>query len=344
MENQKTLIAACSDTKKIQNQDFVAFIQGDKNVILVADGVGSSAYAAEGARFVIEEATRILLELDFENINYTSLFQKIQLALDDRIALEQQNLLGLKYRPFSTTLILAIEKKEVFEIAYIGNGAILHIRGNFMNFPIKTWIIPWTCVNYLNPHTIPVDGSEVLYKCFGAKADRAKVEPTVLTISKDNFEFGDILVICTDGIYSIDHQEIFEDSLGYALPQPYALKNLNETLQNFLKGKNLSNEELNKTITNYLVSLKQIPYEMNDDCSLGLFITPKALEYSASITSQIQHNTLPKLSSSYSEETPSELDVTNLTNEEAENPHNNFVTDEKSIENVLYLKNREEEE
>jgi two-component sensor histidine kinase len=62
---------------------------------------------------------------------------------------------------FGTTVLCAVETIDHIVVGYLGNGAIIHIRGNFTTFP-PSQLLPWTAINYLNPHTISQGGKNTM--------------------------------------------------------------------------------------------------------------------------------------------------------------------------------------
>ncbi len=272
----KSLIASAIGTKKSENQDAVCCSKRAVNVMMVADGIGSLPYAGEAA----EEVVKIMEELILLEpwLDFNTLYERTQMKLEEFA----KNFGGSKWeenRSFGTTLITVIEEETQFRIGYLGNGAIIHIRSDFMLFETPPYIIPWSHSNYLNPHSIPVQGKESLTRYFALPNTLDKVRPTALTIEKDNIGEGDILVICTDGIYSQDQEGIAKDGNGELWREERkSLKLLYDCLRSFISEGNHTSEHLEMKLQEYLEELKVTPMEMDDDCSIAVIITDQALK------------------------------------------------------------------
>jgi serine/threonine protein phosphatase PrpC len=272
------LSAVVTDTRKSTNQDHCFAIDGVVNAVLVADGIGSALYAANGSKKAVMIAQELLSNDESYVTNMKGLFWKIQDRLDQEI--EELGIESLKEGSFGTTLIVAIETEEKFVIGYVGNGAIFHLKGNITDFNENAYFLPWNYNNYLNPHTKPYEGKEALYKYFGYKNKSHTVTPTIIEVSKDLDGTGDIIMICTDGIYSQDHIEIEKDSkenLWIEGTKPLSL--LLDEVKNYLKEDIYNEVELEQRMNIFLKKLKEIPDEMSDDCTLGILISEQVLRY-----------------------------------------------------------------
>lgn len=250
------IIGGCARKGQDSSATFVNEAAGMRGVIL-ADGLGSCSKARETADFIVNE-TRNQFEvvscLDAEKLKEIFLVVHARMlewiGSDYSIASD----MGVRSGVYGSTLIVAVEKSESFLVGYVGNGAIWHIRGNaFHNHGNR--LLPWSIANLLNPHTVPENGVEALYKYFSASADQELVRPTVLEFSKDS-AYGDVLLVCTDGISSNDQVSIgkvesgiwtnvedalvtFLDMLVLYLPmwsQPGKLEELRDAYAHWLQG------------------------------------------------------------------------------------------------------------
>jgi len=274
---KNSLVAHASATKKVENQDYSIIFEGCFNAVIVADGIGSLSKAKEGAQEVVTRAEEILRASNVEDLDLKELFFVIHKDMQEMVLNKEEN---PEKNSYGTTLIIAIEYQDKFKVAYVGNGAILHMRGHITDFKKKVYYLPWACVNYLNPHTRPYKGRETLYKHFAYGAADTHVEPTIIEISKDVNGTGDILAICTDGIYSVDHMEVAsdeDDTLWIEGTKTQQL--LIHMTHDFLKEGCHHKIGLELALNHYLDNLKSIPNAMTDDCSLGLIITEQALKY-----------------------------------------------------------------
>lgn len=278
----KTLSAVNTLTKKKENQD-ACFINETGNIIAVADGVGSHPFAAEGSKFVVETACAFIeVDEDLRTIDFYKLFADVQIQLDEFI---KENFLpknpDLKQGEcFGTTLIIAIDLPDKYIVAYLGNGCVYHLRGNFTDLSENVYL-PWHSVNMLNPHVIQQEGREALYKIFAFGNSSDKVHPTVLEISKDNKLFGDILMIGVDGVYSADHSlPGMDGDDNIWIPSSKVMELFYKRLKSFLTSPNttFTSEETEKMLADFLSEVKSRNV-MDDDTTLGMFISEQCLNY-----------------------------------------------------------------
>lgn len=271
MEKQifNLLTATGTITNKSENQD--AHIELE-NAIIVADGLGSLSFAGEASQIVVQSIhAELLYNIEkSEKTDFNLIFENAKSKL-----ILQATETGNDANHYGTTVIVALDREKVLEIAYAGNGAIWHIKGNFNEFP-STYLFPWNAINLLNPHSIPQGGKEALYRLISANSSFQEAEPSIITLKKDDF-FGDILMICTDGVFSNDQLNMGNNSAGKWIK-------FEETMNIFFQNIKLffeevaepSRESLSDFITNYLEAIKPI---IDDDASVGILITPQVLNY-----------------------------------------------------------------
>ena len=176
-----------------------------------------------------------------------------------------------------TTALCAIELQHCILIAYCGNGAILHVRPNFNEFP-ETSLLPWSAINILNPHSHPVRGKNVLYKYVSATAEIDEAEPTVLVLSKDDALMGDIIVVVTDGIWSYDQASIGENEMGIWMHVESTLPLLYRHLDSFFHREYSTARVLKGELEAYLDAVRASG-KMTDDCTIGVLVTGRAVAY-----------------------------------------------------------------
>lgn len=290
-ESLCSIISVATTTKnqveENKNQDSCEIAENkylNLRAIIVADGLGSYKYAEHASKFVTKsirdqiESFRSKKDIDFIQMFKNTKSGLIRFVKD----FEKKNSVTLdRKNSFGTTLIVTLEDDNKVSFAYVGNGAIWHIRGNFNHFH-KTKYLPWNALNYLNPHSVQNDqGKEAIYRMISISDDAEEVVPTVLHIDKDNLSYGDIFMICTDGIYSYDQIPIGkypeDDSIWISGERAMYLfyQYLNDY---FLKNPNPNNESLQKSIQIYLDLLKKKNL-LDDDATIGVIITSKAIEY-----------------------------------------------------------------
>jgi hypothetical protein len=178
---------------------------------------------------------------------------------------------------FGTTALCAVDTPGEIRLGYVGNGAIFHVRANFNTFP-SSQLLPWTAVNYLNPHSAPQQGKNVLYQIVAPRAT-GHVLPTVVTVGKDSERLGDIVMVCTDGIYSYDQTPMGRDGDGNIWISGEATMALFfEALSRFFAGGSHTDDDLRLALEDYLKEVETKGLA-TDDCTVGVIVTERALTY-----------------------------------------------------------------
>jgi serine/threonine protein phosphatase PrpC len=277
-----SLTASSTVTNKQENQD-CHFVLSD--ALIVTDGLGSFAHAKTAAEFVasyFKSEISARLELDA-----VALFADSKKHLIEIATLEQgEKIQGETpyVQEYGTTAIAVIERINEIICAYVGNGAIWHIRGNFNEFPTP-YLFPWNAINYLNPHSIPVNGKEALYRLISNNTEDEEAIPTVIKFSKDDY-FGDIIMICTDGVYSADQFDGGTNSKGvWVKYEESMLKFFSELSVFFSTIENFSQQGLQLFVEKYLDSIKA---NIDDDATIAVLISSQALAYSQKKLQQAQ--------------------------------------------------------
>lgn len=277
----KSVIVTATTTQKSENQDCKGVFECENfNAMFVADGLGTFKYAKQSSEKVIDFFKTQASELNSsEGKNHKpNLIESFKQAKEKIIAFANENLseedIG-EQNLFGTTAITIFETDEKITVAYVGNGAIWHIRGNFNEFP-DAYLIPWNALNYLNPHTVPDGGKEALYRFISDSQDFSECVPTVFEIIKDK-SFGDIFMICTDGIYSEDQLTVGKNDRGNWLRYEPSILKFFEYLKHFFINNQLyCKESLEQTINLYLEELKPT---FDDDATIGVLLTTEMLNY-----------------------------------------------------------------
>lgn len=278
------------------NQDYqTTFSVSETEIkgVIVADGIGSSAFAELASKVVSEDVKQSFESMKKEEeIDFVNFFSK---AHDSVLACAKTNNPDCEdTSAFGTTLLVCAETEFDFKLAYIGNGAIFHLRGNFFKFS-DSYILPWnTVVNYLNPHCEPNSkGKSALYKNFSLHTDKRYVVPTTHTISKDKM-YGDIFLLVTDGIYSVDEDvskiaqfndptKAEEKRTAYLPITPaykMIIKNLKQAFNNY---KELDSDLIRNVVLNSLIVMKDEEI-IDDDATIGIIISDDFLNYHKSIS------------------------------------------------------------
>ncbi|RPH33033.1 MAG: hypothetical protein EHM93_06895 [Bacteroidales bacterium] len=285
MDTSRSIVVSLRETVKPVNQDWDCNSRNDSigaNLIAIADGLGSFDKAELASSAIIKSIKDYFKKAEtIKEVELQPLFEKLAKSLDYDINKNLDENQKIPENAYGTTSICAIETQDFFKIGYSGNGAILHLKGNFIDFPEDIYYLPWCLKNYLNPHTVPENGKEALYKYLSYGASPKQYSPSIIEFTKDNLEFGDIIIICSDGIYSSDHDNVGKDSNGNIwLEVNKTLLKLIKTLRTYvLQNEDYKKETLELAMKNYLKELKETLGGMDDDCSLGIIITGQALTY-----------------------------------------------------------------
>jgi serine/threonine protein phosphatase PrpC len=270
---------------KQPNQDACAVASNPDHplsAVVVADGVGSHYGADLASSTVADSLATYLSSLDREmpldlreafTIARARLVQEVEQRYDPTS-------LDIDWtRAFGTTAMCAVETERSIVLAYTGNGAIFHIRGNF-NTLGPAQLLPWSALNYLNPHSLSLHGKNAMYKLLSPWATPEEIEPSIIEISKDDAHFGDIVLCCTDGIYSFDQVSIGRDR-NHALwiSGEASMERFYAALKRFFESEP-STDALETGLETYLAELGEANL-VTDDCTVGVVITRKALAFQA---------------------------------------------------------------
>jgi len=275
---EKSIIATATITNKPENQDCKGEVENnDFNALFIADGLGTYKYAKLSSErvidFFVNEAKNHqekILNVKFSEV-YKEAKQKLIAFANEVIKDEEKQEENL----FGTTLITILETDNKIKVSYTGNGAVWHIRGNFNEFP-EPYLFPWSAVNILNPHTIPENGKEALYRLISNNNDYSECIPSIIELDKDN-EIGEIIMICTDGIYSADQIKAGKNDKGTWVKYEPSMLKFFEYISHFFKNNQLYNKESIEQILNqYLEEIKPM---LDDDATIGILISQKTLNY-----------------------------------------------------------------
>jgi serine/threonine protein phosphatase PrpC len=283
---ERSLVAAASLTKKRANQDSFAVVHNSHNRmtgVVVTDGVGSF-YGSRDASVVVSAAIKTHLEADTpkDSVNLKKAFSGARSALSDFIDVRADQLPANvdPRNAYGTTALCAVDAGDSFKLAYVGNGCILHLRGDFDQVSPGR-LLPSNSANLLNPHCHWHQGRSMLARIISPTTSDAESTPTVLEISQDDL-LGDIFLVASDGIYSFDDVQIGRDSQGEIfIEAKRSIVWLYETLSNFLNG-DLTESGLESCLEAYLERLNANKL-VDDDCTVAVLISGQALRYRRSL-------------------------------------------------------------
>ena len=308
-----------ADPAQSQDAADLAMTPEGHHAVIVSDGIGSFACAGEAALYLVGEARRLLgKSADIWECSY-SLFMELWHRLADEARDREETLPAgervpeeNRGRSYGATLLVAKETADEIQIAYAGNGGVFHIRGDFAGWGERL-PLPWSATNYLNPHTVLDGGREALYRYLGAFAPQERAEPTILSFHKDA-RVGDIILVCTDGIYSADQSRCGDPgdgSLWAEVPIPLT-RVLNALRGVFNSGMPLDGRVLQSALDAVLADLRG-KHLIDDDATAGVLVTGAAVSYQHSLAhehSLVRHKPSCR---------PSDAEISDAENEEI--PH-----------------------
>lgn len=281
MDIKKSIIGCDTLSLKDINEDAVVAKYVEKfdcNVIAVADGLGSFQKSDLASKFVCENLVDIIERDGIKALSLDKVFEEITSNLKEHskkvIENEDQQLESF----MGTTLICCIETIEEFLIGYVGNGGIFHLRGDFNIFP-KRYHLPWNSINMLNPHSVVHKGKNALYKLISPNSTPPQFTPTILKLKKDTLYSGDIIMLCSDGIYSYDEVLIGKDAGGEIWISGEGSMELFYThLRRFFSNEEWNNENLQACIGDYLNALGDENL-IDDDISVAIIVSDRVIKH-----------------------------------------------------------------
>lgn len=280
MNDNQSIIGKGTLSIKEVNQDSVSAVSLPKkcNIIAVADGLGSFYKSEYASRFVCENLVEVIEKQDnFEELLFENVFEEITLNLKNKVA-EDFGSENSHENSFGTTLLCCIESDDEFKIGYLGNGGIFHLRGNFNSFPDRFYL-PWNSINLLNPHSIEQSGKNAMYKLIEPNYKNGQIIPSVIRIRKDKLHFGDIILLCSDGVYSYDEVQMGKDPKGKIwISGEETMEKFYKHLNCYFSNEEYTNEALDAIINEYLEDLKNSDL-IHDDTSLALMISSKVQSF-----------------------------------------------------------------
>jgi serine/threonine protein phosphatase PrpC len=277
-----SVIACASQTHKKNkpNQDYcVCFenkILGFKGVI-VADGLGSHFNSELSSKFCAEKLKEKLELIEILPIRFKELFEEVKTDLID-FSENELNIENRAQSDLGTTLLCAVDFPEEYHFSYVGNGSIWQISGNFNHFK-NTRSLPWNSINLLNPHNREENGVSKMFK-YMSTSDTSVI-PSEIKLSKNDDCYGDIIIICTDGVYSSDESKMGFDNKGVLwIMGEETIIELYKSLNNLFVDlpSDITENLLSLNLENYLNILKENDI-MDDDTTLGVIVSDKTVQY-----------------------------------------------------------------
>jgi len=244
------------------NQDYADFSDtGSKKTLVLCDGIGEFLDSGKMSKLIVGS---------FIGKNYSSLSE---LILDKKfIKTKNSGIIG------GSTIICALNENnsDKIKLEYLGNGGIIHLHGDFANNPNSNY--PYRYGNIMIPHVSP-DGA--LTKHISHNSGEAEILPSSVELNL-NYLTGDILMLFTDGISSLEDNVILKDNENRFWRNETSsiqviLSELNIFLVNHIDKDNFR-ESLIQFNSQVLRKLKKENF-LEDDASLGFIITEKVLAH-----------------------------------------------------------------
>ena len=159
-------------------------------------------------------------------------------------------------------------------IHHLGNGAVLHLAGDFHERGPSQ--VPYRIRHVVLPH-VDEQGVLVRHVSHNSRAPELALSETTLRLNAPN---GDILLLLTDGIATLEEEMVIKDPSGTLWRlQPAALQLILEKLHAFLSiaHDHMSMQaDLAQFATSTLQGLKESGV-LEDDASLGILLTDTVL-------------------------------------------------------------------
>lgn len=252
------------------DQDYADFREDSKlQSLVICDGIGEFSDSGIVAKKIADKF------LSMENPSLTT-------VLHDKELLELKNSESLLGGTTFISLVHSIKTNRV-KIEYLGNGGIIHVYGDFNQNSISG--IPYRYVHLMNPH---VSQSGALTKHISTNSGKKELTPTHIELSL-NYHFGDILILFSDGISSLENNIILKDEENrYWRNENNIIQEILFQLDLFLTNRihvdmAALKEELIGFNYEVLNNLKKSNL-LEDDASLGIVFTSPVIDYYKKLT------------------------------------------------------------
>jgi PPM family protein phosphatase len=271
----KTISAIVSETNKSENKDNMGeFTIDASNYVFVTDGLNPFDSSLNSSTDVINSFHKSISRLSPDDINFLHSYME-KLYKKSKPNLLKFNNKNNEEKILGNTAILVSENEDRIIIVHSGNGAIWHIKGNF-NYLTDDLLFPWNTINLLNPFLLSEKVKKFSNKQDLRCQDNKKSTPCIIELQKDK-QHGDIILICTDGIYSTEQVKGGTEKGIWASKNKIYMFKIFSCLNHFFRSEKLQDKNnLEHLLKLYLKELK--PF-LTDDATIGVLITSAALEY-----------------------------------------------------------------
>lgn len=238
------------------NQDYSDFFE---NGLVICDGIGSYKQSGEVAKIVVDKFIENINSNDFNINEFVNSIPPI---------LKEKNIKG------GTTFISALVNSNSIIFYYLGNGGIIHLKGDF--YENRVTDIPYRYIELMNPD---INASGALTRHISDNSGEIELSLTKVTVEPNSIN-GDIFLLFSDGIGTLEEHVIVKDANNNLWRnEPAAIEKIINEIHVFLTKECKSEDFNNKLIlfnANILESIKDL---LEDDASLGIIITEKVLNY-----------------------------------------------------------------
>ena len=247
-------------------QDYSGFILSPYKSLLLCDGIGEFEQSGDVSKIVVDDFFTQKKSKEFDIQEFINSIQQI---------IKEKQIKG------GTTFVNAeISDKEI-KFNYLGNGGIIHLKGDFYTNPISKF--PYRYAELMNPDIAPNGAlnKHISYNSGTNELLLSKISTNINSIT------GDIYLLFTDGISTIEEHVIVEDDNKSIWRNEsnaiiFILKSLHKFIKEYSEKNDFQNElvKFNDTVLNNLKAKKML----EDDASLGIIISEKVLTYYKNIT------------------------------------------------------------
>jgi len=247
------------------SQDYAESFESEgSKALVICDGIGEFEQSGQVSILVSEYFKRDVFNKNIEEF--------IQDAYKELIA---RKIVG------GTTLICAIQESiSNIELHYLGNGGIVHFYGDFANNPYSTY--PYRFSDIMLPHITP-DGA--LTRHISHNSGEYELSPSSISMTL-NHMLGDILILFSDGIGSLEEKVIIKDDDNRLWRhENQAIQIIMMRLHQFMSSVSggFNPDLLNGFLNDTLSFLKEEKL-LEDDASLGIVLTEKVITYYNTLT------------------------------------------------------------
>lgn len=243
------------------NQDSADFIcDEDFKALILCDGIGEFSQS----QIVSEKVSEVMIKKAYTDIDQLVHDSEI-IALKDKID------------NGGTTIIFAIlESYRKVRIQYLGNGGCIKLNGDFNQS--NQGLLPYKYNHLINPH---INDSGALTRHLSKESGRQELVKSEVSTSLNSTN-GDIILLFTDGINSLEENVIIKDNEGrFWRHESSSIQIILEKLNIFLTNHKDNDDFQDELITFNEEVLKDLN-DLNlleDDASLGIIITDEVLKH-----------------------------------------------------------------